>query len=453
MIGSVRSKIVSLFADRGFAEILSGSIYALSARVVTTGLALLSSILVARLYGAEIIGIVAATDSVLMMTTVFTVLGTSTSVLRLIPEHMTRYSVTSAFSVYRKTQCLVIVISLLAGSALFASSGFVAAKIFGKPHLSFLFALAAPFVVVKSLMILNTEAVRGLRLAKAFACLQMLPVASMLVFLVGGTLLLDDKRVPVYAHLAGAAVTALTGLWVVDSTFKGRMGPGDVVHSMRLKEIVAVSAPMLMSAAMFFVIGQTGVLMLSIFRTDAEVGYYSVAVRLASLSAFLLVAINSMAAPKFSELFQSGQMDELLRVARKATRLMFWTSSPVLLGLIVLGRPVLPLLFGTQFTGAYTAMLILALGQFVNSVSGSTGIFLNMTGHQKVFQGIMLAAAGLNVVLNLALIPRFGIEGAAVAAVTAMVFWNVGALLYIRSKFGSTIGYFPLFRLPAAGGR
>jgi O-antigen/teichoic acid export membrane protein len=301
-------------------------------------------------------------------------------------------------------------------------------------------------------MLLNTEAVRGLRLIRTFAFMHALPALSALVFLVGAAPLVETRNLPLYAQLAAAAVTALAGLVIMDRTFKRRIQAQDVIHPMTVRDIVAVSLPMLLSAAMFFVIGQTGILMLGIFRTDTEVGYYAIAVKLASLSAVLLAAINSMAAPKFSELFHAGQTDEMLRVAKKSTRLIFWTTTPALLGLIVLGRPMLSLLFGEQFTGAYAAMVILALGQFVNATSGSTGIFLNMTGHEKAFQNIIVGAAGLNVVLNVVLIPRLGIEGAAVAAMVTMVCWNGAALLYIKAKFGRSIGYFPPIRLPAARG-
>jgi O-antigen/teichoic acid export membrane protein len=111
---------------------------------------------------------------------------------------------------------------------------------------------------------------------------------------------------------------------------------------------------------------------------------------------------------------------------------------------MVLGKPVLSLLFGEQFTRAYPAVILLALGQFVNSISGSTGIFLNMTGHERALQNIMLAAAGLNIALALVLIPRFGVEGAAFASMLTTVSWNVVALVYIKAIFGRTFGYVPL---------
>jgi O-antigen/teichoic acid export membrane protein len=185
--------------------------------------------------------------------------------------------------------------------------------------------------------------------------------------------------------------------------------------------------------------------MLGVFRSEAEVGYYAIAVKLATLTAFILNAVNSMAGPKFSELFHSDKMEELFYVAKKSSKLIFVTTTPILLGLIILGKPFLGIVFGLEFTMAYPAMLLLIAGQFVNSISGATGLFMNMTGHQNLFRNIVLLAALTNVCLNLLLTPHYGIYGAATAAMTSIVGWNAATLFFIKSKFGKTTGFFPGF--------
>ncbi len=222
------------------------------------------------------------------------------------------------------------------------------------------------------------------------------------------------------------------------------MQPGDAVQSMPLRSLLAISTPMMMTASMNFIIAQMGVLILGMYRPESEVGYYAAAVKLATLTSFILQAINSMAAPKFSELFHTGRMDELFYVAKKSTKLIFWTTAPILLLLVVLGRPVLGL-FGKGFAVAYLPMLILVAGQFVNSISGSTGYFMNMTGHQGTFRNIMGAASALNLSLALALIPHFGLYGAALAGTVSLALWNIWTLGYIKAKYGRTIGYVPFF--------
>jgi O-antigen/teichoic acid export membrane protein len=186
--------------------------------------------------------------------------------------------------------------------------------------------------------------------------------------------------------------------------------------------------------------------MLGIYRSESEVGYYSIAVKLATLTAFVLQAINTMAAPKFSELYHTGKMDELFHVARKSTKLIFWTTIPILVVLVLFGKPILGLLFGRDFTVAYPAMVLLIVGQFANSISGSTGNFMNMTGRQKIFRNIIFLSALINIVLCFVLIPRFGINGAAFAGMISLSFWNIYTLIYIKIHFGSSIGYIPTWR-------
>lgn len=447
MIAFLHRKLNNLMSDERFSEILTGSVWALSAKIIATGLAMISSIFVARVYGVEIMGIMALVNSLIILATIFTNLGTPNSIMRLIPEHINKYSISSAFRVYRKIQYLVGGVSIITGTLLFLGADWIANTVFSKPQLSGFFALAACFVIAKSIMDLNTSAVRGLRLNRIFAFLQLLPDLCKLIFLITATYLFFNQNIPVYALFASWLVTAMAGLIIMQYAFKKRMTTGGFVENLPVKNILSISLPMLMSTSMVFIIGRSGVIILGMFRPEAEVGYYSIAVNLATLAAFALQAINSMSASKFSELYHSNKIDELFYVAKKSAKLIFWTTVPILLSLAVFGKPIISLLYGQSFAVAYPALLLLALGQFVNSVSGSTAMFMNMTGHQIALRNIMAGAAVINVILNLLLIPSYGIIGAALASMISITFWNIYTLVFIKRTYGQSTGYFPLLRL------
>lgn len=446
MINFIKQKIHNLISDKKFSEILTGSVWALGAKVIATVLGMVSSIIVARAYGAEVLGIVAVINSFLMLATIFTVLGTNTSILRLIPEHIAKYSPTSAFKVYRKTQYFVAAISVATGTLLYFGSGFIAETVFSKPHLRFYFALGAVFIIFETLMILNTQAVRGLRLIRVFAFMQLLPSLSKLLILIPITIFFYHQSNPIYAMFASIAITGLTGAWIMDRVFKQKSVPDDTLHHMPLKDILTLSLPMLMTATMTFVIGQTGVIMLGIFRTEAEVGYYAIAVSLASLVVFFISAINSMAASKFSELYYSDKKEELFYIAKKSAKLIFWTTTPIIILLVVFGKHIITFLFGEDFQVAYLPMCFLALGQFIASITGSTGTFMNMTGSHKVLFYIKMLTMFINVILCIVLIPIYGIYGASLGAMCGMFFLNISSLAYIKVKHGQIIGYLPLPR-------
>ncbi len=444
MFNYLKKKYANLTSDKQFSEIFTGSVWALSARVIATFLGLGTSIIIARFYGAEVMGIVAVVKSLLMLATIFTVLGTNVSILRLIPEHLVKYSPTSASKVYHKTQCFVCGTSLIASTILFLNADFIADTIFSKPHLQFYFALASLFIIFQSITTLNTQAVRGVRIIRGFAFMQVLPSFSNFTLLVVLTFLFYHPDNPVYVLFASFAITAITGAWIMERTFKNRSSPDDILHPMPIKKVLSISLPMFMTATMTFIIGQTGVIMMGIYRPEAEVGYYSIAVKLASLTAFILQAVFSMTGPKFSELYHSNKMDDLFYVAQKSAKLIFWATAPVLLFLICMGKPVISVLYGTDFKVAYWAMVILTLGQFVNSISGANGLFMNMTGKQNVFRNIVFITALVNIGLNVLLTPTYGLYGAATAGMISLMTWNIATLFYIKIKFGQTTGYIPL---------
>ena len=85
MISFLRRKIHNLVSDQKFSEIMRGSVWALGTKVLATGLGLITTVIIARFYGADVLGIVAVLQSFLMLATIFTVMGTKSSILRLIP--------------------------------------------------------------------------------------------------------------------------------------------------------------------------------------------------------------------------------------------------------------------------------------------------------------------------------------------------------------------------------
>ncbi|GAB6095720.1 flippase [Desulfatiferula olefinivorans] len=443
-INFFKNKYSSFIENGNFSEIMTGSALALGGRVFATGLSLIANIVVARYYGAEVVGIVAVVNSFLMLATIFTLLGTNTSIMRLIPEYMVKYSASSARQVYRKSQFIVVVASFFFGIIFFFNSDIIATKIFSKQHLSFYFCLASIFIIFKSLTLFNTQAVRGLKLIKVFACMQVLPQAGNLLFLLLLGLIIPSNDVPIYSLFGCLIMTGVVGSFIMEISFRRITHRGDLVKSIPTATILMISLPMFMTGAINIVSGQVGIIMIGILGSESDVGVFSVAVKLATLTGFILKAINTIAAPKFSELYHSFNIDELFIVVKKTAKLIFWTTTPILISLIILGKYLLLVLFGHDFVLAYPALVFLILGQFVNSVSGCTGIFMNMAGHQKAFRNIIFVGSVVFVILNVTLIPRYGINGAAFSVLLNECIWNVSTLIFIKLNYGKTTGYFPL---------
>jgi O-antigen/teichoic acid export membrane protein len=99
--------------------------------------------------------------------------------------------------------------------------------------------------------------------------------------------------------------------------------------------------------------------------------------------------------------------------------------------------------FGDEFKIAAFSLIILSIGKMFSAICGSVGTLLQMSGNQKYFQNVLIAAAILNIILNYILIPEFKLIGAAVASLVSNVFWNLLMVIYIKKKFGFYTIYLP----------
>lgn len=200
--------------------------------------------------------------------------------------------------------------------------------------------------------------------------------------------------------------------------------------SISARAILKRSAPMAISAASFLLMQSFDVLMLKQFENYTVVAIYSVAVKLTLLLSVALASVNAVLAPKIAEDYNRGDKKALAAKIKKSTRLIFVSTAPAIV-ILALGADWILSWFGSAYVAAKTPLLILLLGQAVNTLCGSVGVYLNMTSKQNVFQWIVASALVLNVSLNAYLIPIYGMIGAAWATAASMMAWNIIAVGYV----------------------
>lgn len=199
------------------------------------------------------------------------------------------------------------------------------------------------------------------------------------------------------------------------------------------KEIFLASYPMAISAIAYFIMQGIDVLILTIYSSFESVAYYSVAVKLSTLTALSLLSVNIVVAPKIAEIYEKRKTDELQLLIKKSTRLIFVISIFLLSFIFLFSEHILSL-FGPNYIVASAPLVILLSAQLYNSLSGPSAIYLNMTGKQRALNLILIIGLLTNIFLNLYLIPNYGMNGAAIATLVSLVLWNSMAAIYIYFK-------------------
>ena len=402
------------------------------------------NLIIARLYRSDMVGILALISSILVIASIFSQLGTTHSILRMVPEYTQRGSASAARVVIHKMALLITLISPLI-SLLLVLGAFGWKYLFpDKPIQVTIFLVTALFLPFFSLSKLYTEALRALKKTRLYALAHLLPSLTNLILLVLLILLIKDPDLPVWAFF-GSGMLVFLITWILVMRYEPVESDQALpVSGPTYREITNLSIPMGISSGLFLVLSNFDILMLGILRSTAETGVYSIASKLALLTGFIIFSINAVSAPHFSQLFYANQKDELLSLAIKSSRLIFWASFPILVILVIGGKFFLGV-FGPEFVVGYPILLLLVLKEFVNAAGGSVGQYLNMTGSHIQLRNIVLIAAILNIGLNLVFIPLWGMIGAAVANLVCVFFWNLTASVIIYRGTGKCISYIPTF--------
>jgi len=442
----IRGLVEKALSDIDTQELLKGTSTTLTLRVIGVSISYIFNIILARMYGAAVLGIFALSATLGSIFSIIGSAGTNVSIVRFVAGRTAPTNRAEVFDIYNKVLFLVLPLSSFIALILYLLSPSLAQNVFHKPSLSAAFRITAFTIPFLAFTNINTAALRGLKkiLESSFFQTFFTPFFNTIGLLLLTYFAARNYLTPLYANLITAVIGGLFSLAVWFNKCGFIYGAASK-ESVDIREIIRVSLPMFVTLAMFLVMGWIDILMLGIFRTSAEVGVYKVALKVAMFASYALAAVLSIATPKFAELYQKKEFDKLRKVTKFSSKITFWSSFPTLVLFILLARQIMGV-FGIEFVAGAVALIILSAGQFINAACGPVGALLNMTEHQIIYRNIVIAAAAMNLILNWLLIPCYGITGASVATAVSMIFWNIAASMSARKIFGYWVGYLPKFQ-------
>jgi O-antigen/teichoic acid export membrane protein len=180
---------------------------------------------------------------------------------------------------------------------------------------------------------------------------------------------------------------------------------------------------LLRRSAPFGVIGFTlgisyrfDVVLLNIFRGDAETGYYTAAYNLVFAAALLSNVLNTALFPSLTRLAASAP-EHLPRVYQRTLRYLLVLALPITLGGTALADQLIPALFTAAYEPATLALRVLIWATPLMFASEFLGYVVVIQGHERRVARAIVLSTALNATCNLLLVPRFGFVSAAVLTV------------------------------------
>lgn len=196
------------------------------------------------------------------------------------------------------------------------------------------------------------------------------------------------------------------------------------------RELLGYSFPLLMAGMVQILNREIDQYMLGYFLDSGHVAIYSVASNVATFSHFTLAAVNSIFAPMISELYHMGRLDKLQSLYSTTTKWIV-VVNVMIFGMILVFADDIMRLAGDEFAVGGTVLIIVMLGQLINSGVGSVAFLNSMTGHPKCELFANCLAVSANIVLNFLLIRDYGMIGVGVASAVSIAVCNIVNFIFV----------------------
>ncbi|ERS03608.1 hypothetical protein Q674_08390 [Acinetobacter sp. COS3] len=244
-------------------------------------------------------------------------------------------------------------------------------------------------------------------------------------------------------HLFAAAVAFLIGAWLLIKVKPTELK--EVKPDIHMKVWFFSIIPLAMMTGMQVVSGQIDIVMLGLLGTLHDVGVYKVVVSGAALTLFGLQVVTMIITPKLASAFAKKDSKRVQQIASVGSLISFSFTLPLVLVFFFFGAEILRFVFGDDFILGHRALYIIAIGQAINAFFGSSISILTMSNNERfVIKGMILSALS-NAILNLCLIPRLGVDGAAISASMSIVVWNLYLWAAIKRQIGVDSTFFWIF--------
>jgi O-antigen/teichoic acid export membrane protein len=205
------------------------------------------------------------------------------------------------------------------------------------------------------------------------------------------------------------------------------------------REVLDDAVPFLGIAMTAFVLQTADIWILGALDSDTSVGVYANASKLVTFVVMPLLVVNLVMPPIVAEMYAQGRIASLERTLRAFSTLAGVPALLVLVGFMLLGGPILGLLYNQDIYSSNTAwlvLLILSAAKLVAVWSGSCGLVLQFTGHQGSMLRVSLLTSPLFFVLAIPATMRYGPIGVAAAAALITSLQNVIMVLLAKRKTG-----------------
>ncbi|MBD3287659.1 oligosaccharide flippase family protein [candidate division KSB1 bacterium] len=380
-----------------------------------------NSVIITRTIGADLYGLFFLGNIIALIGSMIARLGLDYSILRFVALFKGRNQRERIF----KTVNSGLVISILAGIIVVLIIGvlapYLAKSVFRKPQLVSVIILLAAGIPFTNIIAMLVNLFLGLNQVKFKVLIEniMLPLIKLLLIILLFKSGMQLRGV-VYATIGSAFLVAVYGLFFTTRRFPQIRNSGFENN----KKLMSFSLPILGESILNYIISWIDILILGYYASSAEVGILGIVYRISIVLVFVQYSFNAIFSPMISELYGTNRLCRLEQLFKLQTRWAFSFTLPLLI-LIILFPSHIMQVFGNSFVDGALALVIISIGRFSDTVVGASGLMIMMIGKPKINTINSLIILIIKIILNIILIPKFGLLGAAFAGAVSILLMDI----------------------------
>ena len=409
-------------------------------------LALLVVWLITNGVDQSVAGSLFAATSVFLIVSALAELGSDISLAKFLPHYLVENRRRDAVTVTRIALAVATVAGLFGGAAFVVFRSRIAGMLAGPGEhhdLELAIIVLAAGVPVAAVMNTALSATRGLSTVRPTVLVDRIGRNLVQVLTVGVAVAagadvagLTTAWVLPYAVAAAAALGWLVLLFLRTGRAPAPQGPAARPRRELLREYAAYTWPRAVSRVAQSVLQRADIVLVAALRSPAEAAVYTVATRFLVIGQLGTQAIQQVVAPQISQLLSAEAIPDAKRVVRTATAWTMAVNWPMFLIFIGVAPLLLGLFGGEAFQTGDQVVVILSVAAMAAAAGGSVDLLLLMAGRSGLSLVNSLVSLAVNLAVNLALIPTFGMTGAAIAWASAIAVRNVLGMVQVRRSLG-----------------
>lgn len=385
----------------------------------------------AQLYGVERYGFINTALSMIMIFSMIALAGLNTGLPRQVSFYRAKrkFEQTSIyiFSAYK----ISIISGVVFGFILYLNADFFADTLFRTPELEPLFKIFSLGVPLFVLLEINTSILKGLKRMFQFSLYHDILRFGFILVLV---LVFGLAK---SSFLLTSASYLISYLLIVIITLVILISNTDIIKFYRLRwtkfdrDLLFFSMPLLLSGIFWMLLSRTDTIIIGIFLDQHYVGLYNAAIPIGQMILMIRQAFSPIILPLLTELLSKNQKDDLSLMYYLSAKWTTILSIPIFISMLFMPQFFIRLIFGSNFIPAAPILQIVILGYFLHTIVGPTSNLLIILGKTKLAMQNSVMAFVFNIIMNIFLIPRYQLIGAAISSASTYLFYNVMCFIQV----------------------